>query len=180
METFLLISVILLWIVVIALLVLFLIFSKLVVRFLNGFRVNGGKMEAVEMQPGEAVPFFREKDQAGVWHNQTDEQVRPTLLLFVNNTCGTCKAILQKLSDLKSMENEIRLLVIASSPLDEDKEVPPSIPFLLSAKMSEQFRVRSVPMAVLYGSDDRLQAVQKLERFEQLLFLLKGDTAKVS
>ncbi|MFD2171910.1 hypothetical protein [Tumebacillus lipolyticus] len=103
-------------------------------------------MEAVEMQPGEAVPFFREKDQAGVWHNQTDEQVRPTLLLFVNNTSGTCKAILQK----------------------------------LSAKMSEQFRVRSVPMAVLYSSDDRLQAVQKLERFEQLFFLLKDDTARVS
>jgi thiol-disulfide isomerase/thioredoxin len=180
-ETFLLISVVLLWIVVIAQLILFLVFSKLVVRFLNGFRLVGRKVEPVRLQRGERAPFFREKDQWGLWHTQTDVQDRATLLLFVNNTCGTCRMLLKQLQDFHGWEQECRLLVVASSPLDEDKKLPPSIPLLLSAQMFEAYRIDSVPMAVAYGPDERLlevTKVEKFEQFEQLAFLLSRDHSK--
>ncbi|WP_103104835.1 redoxin domain-containing protein [Brevibacillus reuszeri] len=173
MEKALLISNLLLWIVILLQLALFVVFAKLVVQFLNGFRAKAeGKFESAALQAGDKAPMFWEKDQYGVMQSLEKNDNKYTLLLFISETCGICEKILRQLPQIDFAEKNLRLFVVSTASLGPKEDLVKNYPFLKAGDLFQAYRVNALPTGVLISPEWRIVSMSEIPEISKLYQLL--------
>ncbi|MEJ8547680.1 hypothetical protein [Brevibacillus borstelensis] len=176
-----LISHILLWAIVLIQMVVMYAIVRLVVQFLNRFRLSDKKIELSQLQAGQGAPSFREKDQQGNVIQPIAENGGDTLLMFVGDSCGTCKEILPYLAELRKQYPHIRMIAVAEKIYYEQSiELPPGIPLLRSSSLFGTYLISKVPTLVLIDHQGIIQAVEQISALQQLVNLLEHQSKKAS
>ncbi|MFD2169220.1 TlpA family protein disulfide reductase [Tumebacillus lipolyticus] len=174
MDTFVTISIILLWVFMIAQMVVIYFLAKLVAGFLNRFRLIQPEVEYLKIGIGQQAPMFREKDQHGNLIKLSDLQGRPTMLLFVRESCNVCKRVLPELSVLATSMKSLRIIVITGTDADGPSfELPGGIHLLRSDEIFENYYIRKVPEYVLVGGDGNVLLMDSATDFDRLFDNLK-------
>jgi hypothetical protein len=175
METFLLVSNVLLWVFMIAQIGVMVLLARLVAQFLNGFRAVNGRVEPVGLPIGERAPLFRGRDLEGRSVRLADLAGQTTLLLFASPTCGVCHEVAAGLGPILH-RFEMRALVVVAKKggaADTTLSVPAGVPVLLSDEVIDMYRVREFPTAVLVGATGTILLNERISNLTQLSYLLE-------
>ncbi|KZE39340.1 peroxiredoxin [Brevibacillus parabrevis] len=173
MEKALLVSNLLLWIVVLIQLALFVVFAKLVVRFLNGFQAKGEtKVESVTLQAGDKAPMFWEKDQHGVMQSLEKNENKFTLLLFISETCGVCEKILKQLPQVELADRNLRIFVVSTTSLGPKEDLVKDFPLLKAGDLFQAYRIKALPTGVLISPDKHIVSTSEIPEINRLYQLL--------
>ena len=158
METFLLVSYVALWLLVLTL-------GFLLLGALRAHGVLSWKLEELEattpnrvgrtgLKPGKPAPEFTLPKVGGGEASLRDFAGRPVLLVFVQAGCGPCHAIVPDLNKL-ARKNELQVVVINNAEPDIAREwaedVKAEFPVLVQEKwrVSKSFEVYATPFAFL-------------------------------
>ncbi|WP_028999995.1 methylamine dehydrogenase accessory protein MauD [Azohydromonas australica] len=174
MNEALLISNILLWLAVLALLVAVIALSRQIGILYERVAPMGALMMDSGPKVGEAAPVFDLPSLDGRNVQLGVPGARSTLLFFLSPTCPVCKKLLPILKSISAAESQWLSLVLAS-----DGEAPEHMefrqrvdlmayPYLLSAELGMRFRVSKLPYAVLIDEKGRVQAKGLVNSREQL------------
>jgi methylamine dehydrogenase accessory protein MauD len=166
------------------LLALFVVFHSIVllglVRFVNvlasdvrGTREPGG-------DDGNVAPSFESEDLVGELFTSDSLRGRLTALLFVSPTCPTCTTTLAETQALQHKANHNVVVVCRGSraecaSLARDYGTEVSMIADTDDRITQLYRIASVPSAVLIGSDGRIRSVGSPVR-EDLESLAVGVT----
>ncbi|MEJ8548724.1 hypothetical protein [Brevibacillus borstelensis] len=180
MNNGLVISNLLLWVVVFVQTIILFFFIRLVVQFLNRFRVNDKQVTAATLTIGEKAPVFREKDQHGEVVQATEDVEKQTFMLFTNDTCGTCKAIIPELPHILQDYPDVRVIVV-SNPIYYEKglEVPSAIHLVRSNDLINKFLIQIVPTAVLIDHDGIIRAIRQVTSIQDIMAMFDIPVEKV-
>ncbi|WP_289141166.1 redoxin domain-containing protein [uncultured Brevibacillus sp.] len=180
MDNGLMISNLLLWIALFIQSLILLFFIRLVVKFLNRFRISNMQVEAAILKIGEKAPYFREKDQNGKVIQVTQHLGKHTLLLFTNDTCGTCKVIIPDLPYVSSNSPDVTVIVV-SNPIFYEKglEMPTGISLIRSEDIMSKYYIQAVPTAVLIDNGGTIRAIKQVSAFQEIVEMLDMPADKV-
>ena len=167
--SFLTVSIIILWIIIIFQSVLIFYSTKFVAQFLQTFRLSGNQAISEDLIVGEEVPLFREKDQLKREIELVSNKGKYTLLLFAGAQCGYCKEILSNLSDIQE-QFDLRVIVISRENLNEyhSKELS----FIHSDHLFKSYRIQMVPTMMLIDNKNHLVTYLDVHHSHGLRILL--------
>ena len=174
MTDALLMSNLLLWMAVLALLVAVIALSRQIGILYERVAPMGALMMDSGPGVGEPVPPLALRALGGELVNIGAPGARSTLLFFLSPTCPVCKKLLPVLKAIAAAEAGWLDLVLAS-----DGEAPEhdefrhraglkAFPYLLSAELGMKFRISKLPYAVLVYERGRVQAKGLVNSREQL------------
>jgi methylamine dehydrogenase accessory protein MauD len=177
--TALIVSNVVLWVVVLALLVALLAAIRQLGVLHERIAPTGALMLAKGLKVGEAAPQVPVQDLAGAPRNvgEPSSNGRATLLVFVSPTCPVCKSLLPVLKSSLSAERDWLDIVLASDgDLDAQREFVQSqklgaFPYVVSAPLGIGYQVSRLPFAVLIDAQGVLRArgiVNSREHLESL------------
>ncbi len=157
MEGIWLVSYIVLWLVVLALLVLvILLYRQLGIMYLGS--AEGVSRDGLE--PGTQAPDFSLTDQYGNVQRSIDYRGRPFLLLFGSPHCGPCRVLLPQLHEWAVEHPEVGVIWLNSASAEENaryaSEVGATLPMSSHTPadgLAERFKVRVTPF--LFFLDER-------------------------
>jgi methylamine dehydrogenase accessory protein MauD len=170
----LLISNILLWLAVLALLVAVIALSRQIGILYERVAPMGALMMDSGPKVGEAAPIFELKSLDGRNVTLGAPSGRGTLLFFLSPTCPVCKKLLPMLKSISAAEASWLDLVLASdgeTPEHEEFRQRAGLtayPYLLSAELGMKYRVSKLPYAVLIDEAGHVQAKGLVNSREQL------------
>ena len=190
MESALVVSVALLWVLVIALGVVVLALLRQVGVLHERIAPAGALLGGERPAPGDTAPVLELKSHEGrgVRVGGADEQGRETLLLFVSPDCPVCKHLLPWVRSVRDAEAPGARVVIASdgdSPGHEDlarRHVSQLGPYVLSPELGRAYQVGRVPHAVLIDAGGTVRArglVNTREHLESLFEAMRRGVAAV-
>lgn len=170
MQTFLIVSNILLWVCMIAVLFGFFYLARMVGEFLNRFRVADGKLDSVRLERGQSAPPFREKNHRGEVVRLSDHDGRLTMLLFKSQSCNTCRDITANLHHLGEAYPDLHILIVDRAAGEEwERPLAPQIHLLLSDDIFKSYYVETVPHLFLIDPNGVILVTEQLRGFEHLL-----------
>jgi len=182
------ISTILLWLVVLALLLLVLALS----RQIGVLYERVAPIGALTMDKGaavrEAAPEQTVTDIAGGQHLIGGVQARSQLLFFLSPTCPVCKKLLPALKSVAQAEKQWLQVMLAS-----DGEMPEHLafiqraklqafPYVLSSTLGMSFHISKLPYAVLIDENGIVRAkglINSREHLESLFTAKELGVASV-
>lgn len=175
MTEALVVSNVLLWVVVLALLVAVLALARQVGILYERVAPMGALMLDHGPKVGEAAPVLALESIGGarVAIGLTQGK-RSQLIFFLSPTCPVCKKLLPILKSIKGSESAWLDVVLASDgDLPEhaafrEKAKLAAFPYVLSTELGMAFRVSRLPYAVLIGEDGRVRAKGLVNSREQL------------
>ncbi|MFD2171481.1 TlpA family protein disulfide reductase [Tumebacillus lipolyticus] len=174
METFLVISNIVLWICMIALIACFFYLARMVGDFLNRFRIKDGKLDRTTLKVGQQSPFFRLIDQRGEMVRLPAPENRYTAILFKNSSCGTCLDITTKLAQLSDHYFSMRLVLIDEGEEPEAKAVlPEGISLSYSSDVFQSYFVDKVPMLFIIDPNGVIVHFDYIDNYLHMVSLLE-------
>jgi methylamine dehydrogenase accessory protein MauD len=173
METAWMISTVVLWCVVLALVAVVLALARQIGILYERVAPMGALMIDQGPQVGDAVPPLSMRDLDGA-EFVPGAGGRGQLLFFLSPTCPVCKKLLPILRSLRSAEGEQVEIVLAS-----DGEMPEHMAFrdrerlgdfryVLSTELGMTFRIAKLPYAVLLDEQGRVRAKGLVNSREQL------------
>lgn len=175
MTEALVVSNIILWAVVLALLVAVLALARQIGILYERIAPMGALMLDHGPKVGEPAPVFALKSlggemvSAGLAGNN-----RSQLLFFLSPTCPVCKKLIPILRSVKSSEHAWLDVVLASDGDNAEhmafyrQAKLEEFPYLLSTELGMAFKVGRLPYAVLIGEDGRVRAKGLVNSREQL------------
>jgi methylamine dehydrogenase accessory protein MauD len=174
MNDAMIISNLLLWIAVMALLVAVIALSRQIGILYERVSPMGALMMDSGPKVGEAAPAFTLPSLDGRSVQLGTPGQRSTLLFFLSPTCPVCKKLLPVLKSIASAEAKWLDIVFAS-----DGETPEHVafrqraeltafPYVLSAELGMRFRVSKLPYAVLMDEQGQIRAKGLVNSREQL------------
>lgn len=181
MLNFNLISHVLLWgFIIVQSFVIFLL-TKLIVQFLNRFRLEGNKI----ISKGSKAPLFREKDTKGNLVRMSDFEKKWTLLVFVKDSCSICKEIIPLLPDIKQQSaRPLRILAVTSEEGEKtiDNKLDESISLIRSNDIINNYEIQEVPTYIVVDFQGLIIDIYQQNRISDLYaFLgLNSSIMKVS
>lgn len=173
------ISVVLLWLAVMALGLLVWALSRQVGVLFERVAPMGALVTDAGPAVGQPSPIF---DLTGVQSEQVvigGPQAKPTLLFFLAPTCPVCKKLIPILKHLARDEAKA-LRVILASDGDGDhlqfmrEQGLEAMPYLLSTELGMSYRVSRLPYAVLMDRQGTVHAKGLVNSREQLDSLLNA------
>ena len=189
MNEALIVSNILLWVVVLALLVAVLALSRQVGILYERIAPMGALMLDHGPRVGEAAPVFGlESLGGGSVAVGLSAMKKSQLLFFLSPTCPVCKKLLPILKSISRSEGKWLELIFAS---DGDRPEHAEFyrkaglgdfPYVLSTELGMAFKVGRLPYAVLIGEDGRVRAkglVNSREQIESLFAAKELGVASV-
>jgi methylamine dehydrogenase accessory protein MauD len=175
MTDALVVSNVLLWVVVLALLVAVLALARQVGILYERVAPMGALMLDHGPKVGEAAPVLALESIGGarVAIGLTQGK-RSQLIFFLSPTCPVCKKLLPILKSIKGSESAWLDVVLASDgdlpehAAFQEKAKLAAFPYVLSTELGMAFRVSRLPYAVLIGEDGRVRAKGLVNSREQL------------
>jgi thioredoxin-related protein len=164
-------SVIILWLVVIVQSIIIYYLSKYVVDFLNSFKISNNKAASIQLLVGQKAPLFREEDQNKMVVKLSDSRDKNTILLFVSNDCMFCKELLPKLY-LIPQQLDLRIIVISQSKLDTNNLDFTHISILQSELLFRSYFVKTVPEMFLLDSLGYIVIKEQINTFHGMSIIL--------
>ncbi|MGG4449943.1 redoxin domain-containing protein [Brevibacillus sp. HB1.4B] len=162
-------------------LVIILFFSKLLVDFLNRFRLSGKTIEDTSLIVGDRAPLFREKDQTGNLVKLADNFGKKSVLLFISETCETCKDLIPYLSDITLINPYLKIFVIVSNySKQKEYNIPDQISLIRSENIVKQYYIRTVPTMIMVDEKGYILYANGVDNFEQLMAVIKAISHKAS
>ena len=182
MTEALVISNIILWVVVLALLLAVLALARQVGILYERVAPMGALMLDHGPKVGDMAPVFSLESLDG--SSQAvglSASKKSQLLFFLSPTCPVCKKLLPVLKSIRNVEAAWLDVVLASDgdrPAHADfyrKAALSAFPYVLSTELGMAFQVGKLPYAVLIGEDGRVRAKGLVNSREQLesLFVAK-------
>jgi methylamine dehydrogenase accessory protein MauD len=183
METFLIVSVAVLWLVVLAL-------GFLLLGTLRAHGVLAWKVEELEattpnrvgrsgLKPGTPAPEFTLPKVGGGEAALKDFVGRPVLLVFVQAGCGPCHAIAPELNRL-ARENRVQVVVVNNAEPEIAREwaddVKAVFPVLVQEKwrVSKSFEVYATPFAFLIDAGGGVRSAGICGSPQHMNYVLTG------
>lgn len=182
----LVVSNIVLWLVVLALLVAVVALARQVGILYERIAPMGALMMDTGPKVGEAVPVFDLPDLAGRTVGIGRAGQTSTLLFFLSPTCPVCKKLLPILRGIGQSERSWLRIVLASDgerPEHENffrKAKLDPFPYVLSTDLGMTFRISKLPYAVLIDEAGRVRAKGLVNSREQLESLFTAKELGVS
>lgn len=175
MAEALVVSNIVLWIVVLALLLAVLALARQVGILYERVAPMGALMLDHGPKVGEMAPSFRLQSLGGAGLAVGSAGAKKSqLLFFLSPTCPVCKKLLPVLKSIRTVEAKWLDVVLASDgDLVEHTEFYrkaglTEFPYVLSSELGMAFKVGKLPYAVLVGDDGRVRAKGLVNSREQL------------
>lgn len=170
----LIVSNVMLWVVVLALLLVVLALSRQIGVLYERVAPMGALTIDKGPAVGEAAPRFELNDLLGQPRRVGHAGTRSQLLFFVSPTCPVCKKLLPILKSVAQTERAWLDIVLAS-----DGEMPEhlafyrksgleSFPYLLSTELGLRFQISKLPYAVLMDGQGIVRAKGLINSREQL------------
>lgn len=189
MNEALIISNILLWAVVLALLVTVLALSRQIGILYERIAPMGALMLDQGPKVGDASPRFNLESLSGTSVAVgLSAQKKSQLLFFLSPTCPVCKKLLPILKSISVSERSWLELVFASDG-DRPEQVEfyrrvglTDFPYVLSTELGMAFQVGRLPYAILIGEDGRIRGkglVNSREQIESLFTAKELGVASV-
>ena len=181
MENSLLISNFLLWVVILIQSIILVAFIRLVVQFLNRFRISDKQVEVATLSIGGPAPVFRERNQNGVVIELNNQQTEQTLLVFTSDTCGTCKVVIPELQHTRKHYPNVRVIVV-SNPIYYEKgiEIPEGIHLIRSDEIMNKYHVHVVPTAFLVDENGTIREIKQVKDHQDVEAMFNMLVDKVS
>lgn len=187
MNEALLVSNILLWVLVLALLVAVLALSRQIGILYERIAPMGALMLDQGPKVGAAAPVFGlESLGGGSVAVGLSAQRKSQLLFFLSPTCPVCKKLLPILKSISVSERNWLELVFASDG-DRPEHVEfqrkaglTEFPYVLSTDLGMAFRVGRLPYAILIGEDGKVRAKGLVNSREQLESLFEAKERGVA
>lgn len=174
MNEALLISNILLWVTVVALVVAVLALSRQIGILYERIAPMGALMMDSGPQVGDAAPAMTLPSLGGGTVQIGAATARSTLLFFLSPTCPVCKKLLPIIKSIRGAEAGWLDVVLASDGEQPEHEVfrrqagLADFPYVLSHPLGMAFRISKLPYAVLLDAQGRVQAKGLVNSREQL------------
>jgi len=182
------ISTVLLWIVVLALLLLVLALSRQIGVLYERVAPIGALTMDKGPEVGQAAPEQSVTDIGGMAHPIGGAQARSQLLFFLSPTCPVCKKLLPALKSVAQTEKRWLNVLLAS-----DGEMPEHLafiqraklqafPYLLSGTLGMRFQISKLPYAVLIDEQGIVRAkglINSREHLESLFTAKELGVASV-
>ena len=174
MNEALIVSNMLLWLAVLALLVVVIALSRQIGILYERIAPMGALMMDSGPKIGEAAPVFLLPSLAGGTVTLGGAGSANTLVFFLSPTCPVCKKLLPILKSLKRAEGNRLTLVLASDGEQPEHEAfrrraeLGAYPYVLSAELGMRYHVSKLPYAVLIDASGRVRAKGLVNSREQL------------
>jgi methylamine dehydrogenase accessory protein MauD len=174
------VSVILLWLAVIALAVLLWALSRQVGVLFERVAPMGALVTDAGPAVGEASPAFSLRALRGEAVEIGGAQPMPTLVFFLAPTCPVCKKLIPVLKALVRDEGRKLRVVLASDgeAAEHERFVAAqglqAMPYVLSTELGMGYRVSRLPYAVLLDASGHVAAKGLVNSREQLDSLLNA------
>jgi methylamine dehydrogenase accessory protein MauD len=183
METLLLVSYAVLWLLV-------LVLGFLFIGILRAYGILKWRFEELEattpnrvgrsgLKPGKQAPNFTLPQVGGGERSLTDFAGRPLLLMFVQEGCGPCHAIAPLLNEL-ARKRDLQVAAVNSSSREAAhawaEDVKAEFPVLIQERwrVSKSFEVYATPFAFLIGADGKVQSCGIAGSRQHLGYVLSG------
>ena len=174
MNEALIVSNVLLWIAVLALLVVVIALSRQIGILYERVAPMGALMLDAGPKIGEPAPEFGLESLGGGTVHIGGARARSTLVFFVSPTCPVCKKLLPILRSVRSAESRWLDIVLASDgerPAHEAFRRRAGIedfPYVLSAELGMRYQVSKLPNALIVDEAGRVRAKGLVNSREQL------------
>ena len=174
MNEALIVSNMLLWLAVFALLVVVIALSRQIGILYERIAPMGALMMDSGPKVGEAAPMFQLPSLGGGTVTLGGNGSGNTLVFFLSPTCPVCKKLLPILKSLKRSEGNRLTLVLASDGEQPGHEAfrqraeLGAYPYVLSAELGMRYHVSKLPYAVLIDASGRVRAKGLVNSREQL------------
>jgi methylamine dehydrogenase accessory protein MauD len=186
MTQALIVSNILLWVAVLALLATVLALARQIGILYERIAPMGALMMDSGPGVGQPAPVFQLPALGGGAVQIGGSTPRSTLRFFLSPTCPVCKKLLPILKSMQKAEAQTTQIVLAS-----DGELPQheafrqraaleGFPYVLSAELGMSFRVSKLPYAVLLDTQGLVRAKGLVNSREQLESLLAAQELGVA
>ena len=188
MTESLIISNVLLWLAVLALLIVVLALSRQIGILYERVAPMGALMMDTGPKVGEAAPVFNLTALDGRPVSIGAPADRSTLLFFLSPTCPVCKKLLPILQSISRHEAAWLDLVLASDGEQPEHEAfrrragLTAFPYVLSAELGMRWRISKLPYAVLINEHGMVSAkglVNSREQVESLFVAREMGMASV-
>ena len=186
MTETLIISNVLAWCAVIALVVAVLALSRQVGILYERIAPMGALMMDAGPAVGSAAPRLDVRSLNGEVLNIGAPAARSTLLFFLSPTCPVCKKLLPILDAIRRDEASWLQVVLASDGEQPEHEVFRQkaglghYPYLLSQELGMTFRIAKLPYAVLIDANGTLRAKGLVNSREQIDSLFTASDLRVA
>jgi methylamine dehydrogenase accessory protein MauD len=170
----LIVSNLILWVVVIALVVAVIALTRQIGILYERVAPMGALMMDTGPQVGDEVPQFDLADLAGRALSIGKPGPSSTLLFFLSPTCPVCKKLLPILKSIALKEASWLQIVLASDGERHEHEAfyarakLAAFPYVLSTDLGMAFRISKLPYAVLIDEAGRVRAKGLVNSREQL------------
>lgn len=173
MENFLLISNILLWTVVIVLIVFMYLLTKLVVDFLNKFRLSNQTVQKNELGAGQVAPIFRETDRQGNVVVLSENMGKNTYILFTSHTCGICKTIIPQIQTEEMNLGGSRFIIVSDN-YDSTIKEPKNVNWIISNGLMKAYFIEMVPTLVTVNQKGTVTSIDAILQYEDIIKVING------
>lgn len=186
MTQALLISNVMLWVAVLALLVAVIALSRQIGILYERIAPMGALTMDSGPKVGEASPVFQLPSLNGQPVDIGAAGAKSQLLFFLSPTCPVCKKLLPILKSIRSAEAGWLNVVLASDGNQPDHEAfqrraeLQSFPYVLSAELGMRFRISKLPYAVLIDESGKIRSKGLVNSREQLESLFTARDLNVA
>jgi methylamine dehydrogenase accessory protein MauD len=187
MTEALVVSNIILWVVVLALLLAVIALTRQIGILYERVAPMGALMLDHGPKVGDAAPVFRlDSLGGGSLAIGLPANRKSQLLFFLSPTCPVCKKLLPVLKSISASEANWLELIFASDgnrPEHVDfyrKAKLEAFPYVLSTDLGMAYRVGKLPYAILIGDDGRIRAKGLVNSREQLESLFEAKELGVA
>lgn len=190
METTLIISNAILWILVLGLMALVFALVRQIGVLYERVAPAGALMSGKGLKTGEEIPVFdlETLDGKPIRIGGTDDSGKSTLLFFLSPTCPVCKTLLPVLEAMRKTESNWLRIVLASDGNEDEhrewlkKSKLDSWPYILSPHLGMTMQVAKLPFAALVDEKGILSArglVNSREHIESLFEAKERGVASI-
>ena len=190
METTLIISNAILWILVLGLMALVFALVRQIGVLYERVAPAGALMSGKGLKTGEEIPVFdlETLDGKPIRIGGTDDSGKSTLLFFLSPTCPVCKTLLPVLEAMRKTESSWLRIVLASDGNEDEhrewlkKSKLDSWPYILSPHLGMTMQVAKLPFAALVDEKGILSArglVNSREHIESLFEAKERGVASI-
>jgi methylamine dehydrogenase accessory protein MauD len=176
------IVIIVLWVAVICLAVVVLGVTRQVTPYLERIAAERAQPAGPMMSGpsvGEPLPQFTGRDGDGNVITAADLRGRPSLLVFLHSSCGSCRNLAGELAAADLGELAHRLTVVTDVAGTQELALPAGLRVVLQAddEISDALGVRVTPFAIAFDEQGTVQAKRAVNALDQLTALSRAASA---